>query len=147
MTKEELSKIKVLTKEINLLRKKIQDLYNGDYTHTDNIVTDKVIGSSAHFPYSTRSFKIEGFEQLDENCLKKRNDLADRLSKRMGDLTAYLNKVYGYIESIPDGTIRLILIYKYVDCKTEEEIAKELYMSRSTVQRKFKDWEERNKID
>ncbi|MDF2859173.1 MAG: polymerase, sigma-24 subunit, subfamily, partial [Neobacillus sp.] len=135
MTKEELSQIKIKSKEINVLRQKIQDLYWGDDSH---YVSDKVTGSSAHFPYSQRSFRIEGFEQMSEECIKKRNDLAARLSNKVGELCDLLNKAYGYIDSIPDGQIRLILIYKYVDGKTEEEIAEEIELSTRTVQRKFK---------
>ncbi len=145
MNNKELNEIKGISREIKDIRERIQDLYNGDAAPGNKYVTDKVTGSSANFPYGSRSFRIEGFEKMSEGCLKKRNKLAESLNKKMEKLIELINKAYGYFETIPDRTTRLILIHKFVDGMSEEEIAEELGISRSTVQRKIKFWKENQK--
>ena len=49
MNKEQLSQLKYLKSEIEILKKQISDL---DY----NITTDSVKGSSPYFPYIERNF-------------------------------------------------------------------------------------------
>ncbi|MDF2985721.1 MAG: polymerase, sigma-24 subunit, subfamily [Eubacterium sp.] len=145
MTKEELRKIKTIGMDIKDYRNRIQDLYNGDAAPGDKYVSDKVTGSSTCFPYSARSFRIEGFEKMSDECIQKRNDLAEKLNKKMEQFILLLNKAYGYFDTIPDRTTRLILIHKFIDNMSEEQIAEEMGISRSTVQRKIKFWREKEK--
>lgn len=147
MNKKELEKIKTTSQDIDDLRARIQLLYNGDAAPGNKYVSDKVTGSSPHYPYGPRSFHIEGFEKMSEECLKKRNDLAVNLNKKMEKLIDLINKAYGYFDTIPDRCTRLILIHKFVGGESEEQIAEAMGISRSTVQRKYKTWKENCKND
>lgn len=53
MTKEELSKLRSIQKEIDIIRREI------DAT-TEEYVADKVTGSTTYHPYIFTSFRIEG---------------------------------------------------------------------------------------
>ncbi len=141
MTKTELSKIASLNKEIALLRRNLVETSYGD----DSFVSDKVYGSSAHFPYSARGFTIHGMEQMSESCIKKRNQIAHRIDLKMQKLLDTVQAAYGYIDTIEDSTIRQILIYTYVNNVSQEQMAEEMGISYRTVQRKFAEWSKRNK--
>jgi AraC-like DNA-binding protein len=140
MTKKELSTIASLNKEIALLRNNLAETSYGD----GSIVTDKVKGSSAHFPYAPRRFTISGMEQMSEDCIKKRNQIAHRIDAKMQKLLETVQAAYGYIDTIEDSTIRQILIYTYVNNVSQEQMAEEMGISLTTVQRKFREWREAN---
>ena len=55
MTKEELSEVIKLKKEVKRLQNRLLEL---DYGDPNVIVSDKVRGSMSHFPYSERSFNF-----------------------------------------------------------------------------------------
>lgn len=140
MTKKELSTIASLNKEIALLRKNLYETKYGDRS----IVSDKVVGSSAHFPWGQRSFAITDLELMSDSCIKKREQIAQRISAKMDKLLDTVNKAYGYIDTIEDSTIRQILIYTYVNNVSQEQMAEEMGTSLATVQRKFREWREAN---
>jgi hypothetical protein len=140
MTKTELSKIAKLNKEIALLRNNLVEMSYGD----SSIVTDKVVGSSAYFPYAPRGFTISGMEQMSEECIKKREQIAHRIDLKMQKLLDTVQTAYGYIDTIEDSDIRQILIYTYVNNVSQEQMAEEMGISLTTVQRKFREWREAN---
>jgi hypothetical protein len=74
MTKEELSEIVKLRKELKRLQDRLIELQYGD-GDKDIMVSDKVRGSMSHYPYSARSFNLVGREQMSEDCIKKRNEM------------------------------------------------------------------------
>jgi len=133
MIKEELSQIIKLKKEINQLRQKLQELNYGD---NDNIVTDKVRGSMSQFPYLPRSFTITGREEMSEECLQERNEVAIKIRTKTQKLMEKVNKAFEYIENIEDSTIRQILTYRYIDGLTWEQTGECMSYSWETVRKK-----------
>lgn len=142
MDKKELCEIVKIKKEINRLQNKLKELSYGD---NETIVTDKVRGSMAYYPYSARSFTLVGLEQMSEDCIKKRDEIAGKLRAAYSKQLDKINKAIDYINSIPDSEIRTILSYKYIDGLTEENISEMMGISDRTVRRKLKFWAENNK--
>ncbi len=137
--KQELSEIVKLRKEVKRLWDKLVELQYGDGDN-ETIVSDKVRGSMAQFPYSARSFNLIGREQMSEECIKKRDEISKKISNDYYKLNCKINDAIDYINSINDSELRTILNYRYIDGLTEEQTAEVMYTSRSTVQRKIKDW-------
>lgn len=139
MTKEELSEIVKLRKELKRLQDRLFDLQYGD-GDKDIMVSDKVRGSMPHYPYSARSFNLVGREQMSEDCIKKRNEIGNKISNMYYKLNCRINKAMDYINTIEDSELRTILSYRFIDGLTEEQTAEAMEISRSTVQRKIKEW-------
>jgi hypothetical protein len=133
MIKEELSQIIQLKKEIKLLIKKLQQLSYGD---NETIVTDKVRGSMSQFPYLPRTFTITGREEMSDECLAKRDEVAGKIRIKTQKLFELVNKAFGFIDSIQDSTIRQIFTYRYIDGLTWEQTGECMDCSRETVRRK-----------
>ena len=73
---------------------------------------DKVKGSSDVFPYTERSFTIEGYNIQDVDRLRqKRNILQERYDK-CKDLKLGIEK---FISTIPDSRTRRVFRYRYID--------------------------------
>lgn len=132
MDKNELSEIVKLRKEVKRLQDKLVELQYGDGDN-ETIVSDKVRGSMSHFPYSARSFNLVGREQMSEECIKKRNEIAKKISNDYYKLSCIINNAIDYINSIEDSEIRTILSYKYIDGLTWEQIGACMNYGTSTV--------------
>lgn len=114
MDRNKLSQVKYLYKEIEILQRQINNL---DY----DITTDVVKGSDPEFPYINRSVKITGVNIKGyEEELKK---LKSRLSKRVSELLKLLDEINDYIESIDDSLIRQVIILKYIEGLTWNQVA------------------------
>ncbi len=137
MTKEELREIPKLRKEVSRLQNKLQEL---DYGDNETIVSDKVRGSMSQFPFSARSFNLVGREQMSEECIEKRNEVATKISNDYYKLNCKINKAIDYINSIEDSEIRTILSYKYIDGLTWEQIGQVMNYASITVRKKHDDF-------
>ena len=133
MIKQELTEINRLKKEINLLRQKLQELNYGD---NESIVTDKVKGSMAQFPFLPRTFIIMGREEMSEECLEQRNQMARKIRAKTQKLMEKVNNAFKYIESIQDSNVRQILTYRYIDGLTWEQTGECMSYSWETVRKK-----------
>jgi DNA-directed RNA polymerase specialized sigma subunit len=78
---------------------------------------------------------------MSEECIKKRNEIAKKLSVAYSKQLDKINKAIDYINSIPDSEIRTILSYKYIDGLTEDNIAELMGISDRTVRRKIRAWD------
>lgn len=133
MIKQELTEINHLKKEINLLRQKLQELSYGD---NESIVTDKVKGSMAQFPFLPRTFTIIGREEMSEECLEQRNQMAQKIRAKTQNLMEKVNSAFKYIEGIQDSNVRQILTYRYIDGLTWEQTGECMSYSWETVRKK-----------
>ncbi len=133
MIKKELTEINYLKKEINLLRQKLQELSYGD---NESIVADKVKGSMDQFPYLPRSFTIVGREEMSEECLEQRNQMAVKIRAKTQALMEMVNNAFQYIESIQDSNVRQIFTYRYIDGLTWEQTGECMSYSWETVRKK-----------
>ncbi|KHO36729.1 RNA polymerase subunit sigma-24 [Clostridium tetani] len=114
MNKEQLKQLKYLKTEIEAIKRQIEDL---DYT----IETDKVRGSSSHFPYVQRSFTIEGVNYEEYN--RKAERLRRKLNKRIKELMDLAEETNEFIENIEDSLVRQIISLRYINGLTWEEVA------------------------
>ncbi len=133
MIKQELMEINHLKKEIGLLKQKLNEMSYGD---NETIVADTVKGSMTQFPYIPRSFTIIGREEMSEECLHKRNEIAVRIRSKTQMLMDKVNKAFEYIQSVEDCNVRQILTYRYIDGLTWEQTGECMSYSWETVRKK-----------
>ncbi|WP_353096334.1 hypothetical protein [Tissierella praeacuta] len=127
MDKEQLSQLKYLKSEIEILKKQISDL---DY----NITTDSVKGSSPYFPYIERNFLITGLDyQVHDDKLDR---LQRKLNRRVEELIDLVEETHDYINNIDNSEIRQIITLKYVNGLTWEQVAFHLGYADESVPRK-----------
>lgn len=114
MDKDQLSQLRHLKSEIEILKKQIEDM---DY----NITTDNVKGSNPYFPYEERNFTITGINYEEYN--RKARRLQRKLNRKVEELIDLVEETYEYIGNIDDSLIRQIIILKYVNGLTWEQVA------------------------
>lgn len=114
-----------LKKEIKQLEDKIREL-----TIISTSTLSGVPGGSA--PSSSVEKYYEKYEHLK-----------NKLEKKKIELIAELERVESVIENIADSEIRIIARMRYMDNKGYEEIARDLYMDRTTPSKKLKRYFER----
>ncbi|MCQ4921544.1 hypothetical protein NE686_00480 [Tissierella carlieri] len=114
MDKEQLSQLKYLKSEIEILKKQISDL---DY----NITTDSVKGSSPYFPYTERNFLITGLDyQVHDNKLDR---LQRKLNRRVEELIDLVEEINDYINDIDDSLVRQIFTLRYINGLEWKQVA------------------------
>lgn len=124
MTKKELSKYYYLSLEIKDLQERIE------------ILNETSIGSS----------KLTGMPAVhsNESPVEKRVELIirlkNKLEKRKQKAIEEMEKIEQYLSTIEDIEIRLIFYKRYLDFKSWDEIADELYMSERSVYRKHRNF-------
>lgn len=117
MDKEQLKQIRYIKSEIDVIENQINNI-------EPTMVTDKVTGSSAYFPYVQRSFTLEG---IDTNEYEKRvKRLQRKLVKRKEKLLQLQEEANEFINNIEDSLIRQAITLKYVDGMSWENIAKKM---------------------
>ena len=114
LTKHELSQLKHIQGEIDLLKKQIADI-KPDY------VMDSVVGSSPHFPYTAHSIKIEGLDMQDYDKRVKR--LKNQLQRRHDDLLDKRAEIEEFINTIDDSLTRQIIALRYINDFPWQQIA------------------------
>ena len=117
MDKEQLRQIRYIKSEIEIIENQIDNI-------EPTMVTDKVTGSSSHFPYVQRSFTLEGID-TDEYERRVRR-LQRKLVKRKEKLLQLQEEVNEFINNIEDSLIRQAITLKYVDGMSWENIAKKM---------------------
>ncbi len=128
MNKEELSKIAAIQTEIEVIKRQIS---KADCSY----IADRVRGSSSVFPYVERSFNIEGYVNID-SYYTKLNRLQNKLKRKLDELMDERDKVLDYIETVPDSIMRQILMLKYINGMTWEQIGGEIGYSGVWVRKK-----------
>lgn len=131
MTRNELNSYKNIVKKIEYLKNKIHDEKN----KKKDIIALKVYGSDSEFPYLSRGYITEA-ESPEES--QKSNERIKKWTKEIKDLQEKREKIEDYIDSIDDYEVRTIFKLKYMECKTQKDIAYELELDQSTISRKIK---------
>ena len=133
MTKFDLSKLKDMHKEIELLQRQIDDAY----MKADKVY-DTVKGSSPKLPFQERVIRVSGVDWHSYD--RKVAGIKRKLQRRVDDLMEQAAEINEFISALPDVEVRMILQLKYVNGLTWEEIEVELGMSERTARRKFRKW-------
>jgi len=121
MTKEELSQLRHIVKEIELLKKEIEKMENSP---EDYIACDVVSGSNPKWPYEPRRFHVEGITL--PNYEKRLKKLKKRLQRRIDELMEKREELEEYISTIDDSELRIIFALRYINGLTWREIAAHL---------------------
>lgn len=114
MNKQQLKQVKNIKSEIEVIKNQIYDI-------EPTMCKDKVKGSCSEFPYTQRSFSIEGID-IDEYD-KKVERLQRRLLKKKEELLSAVEEMQSFIDSIPDSLTRQIIVLRYEQCLSWNEIA------------------------
>lgn len=114
MDKEQLSQLKYLNKEIELLKKQIDNI---GY----NTVTDSVKGSSIDFPYTLHNIEITGIDIDEYN--RKLIRIKRKLSRRIDELMDLYDEINDYIGNIEYSEVRQVLTLRYVNNLSWEQVA------------------------
>lgn len=118
--KELLKQYNDLKIEISELVNKIEKLEHYEAQHE----RDKVKGSSPHFPYTQRSFNIEGYNILEEDKKGERLlKLKALLLKRKNKCEDMKLQIEEFINTIPDSKTRRVFQYRYIDNLSWQAIA------------------------
>ena len=130
MTKEELGKLKQIKKEIDILKKELDNI-------SEQYVTDKVVGSTAFHPYILTHYNISGY---DSGATQKSEATAKQLQRKLDELMDERQKLEEYIESVNDDIARMILRLRYINGLGWNQIGNELGYSERQVRRKHEQW-------
>lgn len=130
MTRERLSRLQAIQKEIDILKREI------DYTTAEGApyVSDIVTGSSSSYPYLKKRFKISGYDL--ESYHAKLDRLGKKLTAKLNELIDEMDALLDFINAIDDPTLRMILTLKYVKGYTWEQIGDEIGYSDRSVRLK-----------
>lgn len=117
MNKKKLNQYKSLQKEIPLIRKKLNDLY--ERKEKIPVVMGKVQKSSLNFPYLEGHMPVEMFEPEESKAVQESIKInQERLEKAEADKL----EIENFIASIQDSTDRLIFELIYQKGKTQKEV-------------------------
>lgn len=134
LTREELSKLQNIQKEIKILQIQISE--------TDaKYVKDKVLGSDSSFPYTQRSFTLAGYDY--DSYYTKLNRLNRRLSRKLNELMDERDKLNSYIDTISDPVMRMILTLKHINGMTWHQISGKIGYTERHCKRKYKEFFEK----
>jgi DNA-binding transcriptional MerR regulator len=118
MDKKQLSQLRFLNKEIELLQKEIDETKCAIDTYT---ATDVVKGSDSEWPYIRRTFRIEGISIPEYE--KRLKHLYNKLEHRLKDLMKKREEIEEYIATVPDSEMRVILTLRYIEGLSWQQIA------------------------
>lgn len=128
MTKEELSQLSDLRKEIKELDARVERLQE----QRGGRVTDKVHASMKEFPYCYTTKTITGVDQKESK--KRRRALTENellLLKRRQQAVKEEYKISQFIKSINDSKIRRIVALKYEEGLSWGKVAELMHMDRT----------------
>ena len=119
MTEKELSRYYILTKEVEDLGRRVEEL--GDGVGSIKIKEINVNGTP------TKVSIQEKIAELNELYLEK----------RVSALEEYI-KIERYIGNIEEPEMRMLLRYRFLDLLTWEQIAEKAYQERTTIAKKVR---------
>lgn len=115
--KKTLSQCENINREIKDLEERIEQIEEEGYKETK----DSVRGSSSSFPYTSRSFTIEG---IREN--KKIDRYRAILEEKKDKLLDIKIEIEEELKKVDDSRIRQIIRFKYIDNKSWVQVGHKL---------------------
>lgn len=95
MTKQELEQYRSIVAEIDEVRERLRD----------NVVSDTVVGSDIHYPYTAHVMRVEGI--ADKAAAERDRNLLRRLEEQK-------HCIEEFISGIPDSLTRRIFRLRYI---------------------------------
>lgn len=137
MTREELGKLQNIQKEIKIIQQQISNIdCNKFYRH------DGVTGSELNFPYVKRVIGIKGYDY--DAYYTKLDRLNKKLKRKLEALMDERDRVMDFINTVSDSVLRQILILKYINGMTWEQIGAEIGYSARSIRRKHASFFQQN---
>lgn len=123
LTREKLEKLSILVSEAEAIEAEITALNNtGKRT-----VTDSVKGSEAQYPYTLRRYTLAGRENTGiTETTKKIQAKRRKLEVLRQKIDAEYDSLTKEIEQVPDLLVRRIMIYKYREGLTWDQVAAQI---------------------
>ncbi len=128
MDKRQLSRLRKLKKEAEVIKQEIRDL---EFKPTEKTM-DTVKDYSTGYPVV---ITIEGFGSAD--YVKSKNRLYEQLRRKLIAIEKERDELERYIDSIEDPELRTIVRLRYIEGKTLEKIAESMEYSERTIRRKL----------
>lgn len=128
MDKRQLSRLRKLKKEAEVIKQEIRDLEFKPAEKTMDTAKDYSTG----YPVV---ITIEGFGS--EEYVKARNRLYEQLRRKLIAIEKERDALERYIDSIEDPELRTIVRLRYIEGKTLEKIAESMEYSERTIRRKL----------
>lgn len=128
MDKRQLSRLRKLKKEAEVIKQEIRDLEFKPAEKTMDTAKDYSTG----YPVV---ITIEGFGS--EEYVKARNRLYEQLRRKLIAIEKERDVLERYIDSIEDPELRTIVRLRYIEGKTLEKIAESMEYSERTIRRKL----------
>lgn len=132
MDKQTLKQYRALKREINLIDKKLNRLYDRQQNIPE--VIGKVTGSSKEFPYTEIRTTVRMAEPRESDQIKiliwkrqQRREIAERK----------LTEIENFISSIPDSDTRQIFEMIYIDGMKQREVSEKIGLERSGISKKI----------
>lgn len=132
MTKERLKQYRPMRKELLLIDRKLDALYEAREDVT--VFSGKVRASDPEFPYTEFRVPVQMEDPVQAAKIKQ---LISIREQRREQVVEILTEVEGFIASIPDSEARQAYELIYMDGKTQEEVGEILCLDRSRVSRKI----------
>ena len=121
MNKKELSQLRYLNREIELLKEQIE---KAEQDVEANMAADTVAGSNPVWPYQPRSFRVEGIAIPEYE--RRVGRLKRKLQRRLEEVMEKREEIEEYIDSIDDSQIRMILTLRYVNGLSWQQVAEHI---------------------
>lgn len=121
MNKKELSQLRYLNREIELLKEQIE---KAEQDVEANMAADTVAGSNPVWPYQPRSFRVEGVAMPEYERRVQR--LKRKLQRRLEELMEKREELEEYIDGIDDSQIRMILTLRYINGLSWQQVAEHI---------------------
>lgn len=136
LSREIFSQYSDIAREIEMLeRKKAETERSIAKLIEDGLVKDKVYGGNG----GLQGYVVEGFPLKEYNRRRKLlRERADRLISRQNDLLELQITIEKEIDKIPESRDRLIFQGFFLENKSQDKIARELYIDQSLVSRTIK---------
>lgn len=128
MDKRQLSRLRKLKKEAEVIKQEIRDLEFKPAEKTMDTAKDYSTG----YPVV---ITIEGFGS--EEYVKARNRLYEQLRRKLIAIEKERDALERYIDSIEDPELQTIVRLRYIEGKTLEKIAESMEYSERTIRRKL----------
>ena len=128
MDKKKLSQLRPLKKELALIDRKLDRLY--ERQENVPVVMGKVTGSSKDFPYTEVRTSVLMDEPKEMDEINKQIRIRE---KRKEQVESLITEIEQFIAEIPDSRDRQIFELIYIDGKKQREVAEYMGMERSSI--------------
>jgi RNA polymerase sigma factor (sigma-70 family) len=130
--KKKLSQLRPLKKELELIDRKLDRLY--ERQENVPVVMGKVTGSSKDFPYVEVRTSVLMDEPKEADEIEKQIRIRE---KRREQVEKLITEIEQFIAEIPDSRDRQIFELIYIDGKKQREVADEIGLERSVVSKRI----------